>query len=468
MQQDDDRMRALIVSTGRLLSPFQEPPGEALYGTSTVGATQRALLEKRGLHIDVVAAGALVPAGPGPVVVIADHCFVTEKALGDFLGAAFDVVASGAGSSGVPGKRSARLALAKTASVEFTLPLSSASVEPFDESGPGARQKARGKRETAAELRVAYDCFFMSEISAGDVTLTGAALLEKLRAESVRVVVKKGELAIPIQLPTLGDGGTHVMLMPVTSTLAVHVEHWVHVLWLNQAAYGARWIEIARTKKAWACWRALTSAPWSFAAFSRRFVHAGKNVQIHPTAYVEASILGDNVVIGAKASVRHSVLGDNVVVGDHATVLSSTLSNEVKVTPRTFVVWSAAYPQAVLSNYKLQVSLIGRGASLSTWAGFIDAKLQGTVEVKHDGALRSTERSFLGSCLGHHAHVGAKVLLLPGREVPNGTFLTMRDDELVREIPAELPEGVPLVRHQGTLVPLSSLRPPAAGPPTAS
>ena len=54
----------------------------------------------------------------------------------------------------------------------------------------------------------------------------------------------------------------------------------------------------------------------------------------------------------------------------------------------------------------------------------------------------------------------AKVLLLPGREVPNGVFLTMRDDELVREIGSELPRGVPLVRHQGTLVPLSSLTPP--------
>jgi acetyltransferase-like isoleucine patch superfamily enzyme len=447
-------MRALIVSTGRLLSPFHEAPGEALYGTSTLGATQRGLLEKRGLKVDVVAAGGLVPAGPGPVVVIADHCFVSEKALGDFLGIAFDVVAGASGAG-----KSARLALAKTASVEFTLPLSSASVEPFDDVGPGAKQQARGKRETAAEKRVAYDCFFVGDV---DASLTGAALLEKLRAESVRVVVKKGELAIPIQLPTLGDGGNHVMLMPVTSTLAAHIEHWVHVLWLNQAAFGTRWLEIARAERAWVAWRLLTSTPYTFAALSKRFVHAGKNVRIHPTAYVEASILGDNVVIGAKASVRHSVLGDGVVVGDHATVLSSTLSNEVKVTPRTFVVWSAAYPKAVLSNYKLQVSLIGRGASLSTWAGFIDAKLQGSVEVKHDGVLRSTERSFLGSCLGHGAHVGAKVLLLPGREVPNGSFLTMRDDELVREIPAELPAGVPLVRHQGTLVPLSSLLAPRA------
>ena len=441
-------MRALIITTGRLISPFLEPPGEALYGDTSVQALQISLLQKRGLAVEVVAADEVVPVGAGPVVVLADHCFVSEKALGDFLAAAFDVVSAG---------RSTRLALAKTPSVEFTLPLSSASVEPFDNDGPGAKPASRGKHETAATERVAYDCFFVGAVELG---LTGAALLQRLRADSVRVVVKKGEIVFPVPLPTVADGGNNVMLMPETSTLVVHVEHWVHILWLNQAAFGTRWLEIARRHKAWAAWRALTSAPWTFAALTHRFVHRGKNVRIHKTAWVEASILGDNVVIGARASVRHSVLGAGVVVGDHATVLSSTLAAGVKVTPRTFVVWSAAYPEAVLSNYKLQVSLIGRAASLSTWAGFIDAKLQGTIEVRHDGALLSTQRSFLGSCLGHGAHVGAKVLLLPGREVPNGVFLTMRDDELVREIGSELPRGVPLVRHQGTLVPLSSLTPP--------
>ena len=211
---------------------------------------------------------------------------------------------------------------------------------------------------------------------------------------------------------------------------------------------------IARNHKAWCFFRLATAAPWNFAAITHRFVAKGKNVRIHPTAYVEASILGDNVVIGAGASVRNCIVGDDVVVGDHATILSSTLGPRVAVTPRTFVVWSAAYEDAVLSNYKLQVSLIGRGASLSTWAGFIDAKLQGSIAVPHDGGMQDTGRSFLGSCLGHGAHVGAKVLILPGREVPNGAQIAMRDDELITTIPADLPPGVPHVRDAGTLVPL--------------
>jgi len=438
-------MHALIVRTGRRISPFGDPPGAALYAATTVEAAVTAALVRRGLELSVVDADDAVAAIEVPTVVLADHCFVSEKGLGDFLDAAFDVVAAGG---------AARLALAKTPSVEFTLPLSSAVTEPFDASGPGARPVARGRREQAATERVAYDCFFVGRAAA----TTGRDLLQTLRSQAARVVVKKGELGIPLRLPTLGDGQQHTQLIPVTSTIVAHVEHWCHILWLNQAAFGVRWLELARARKAWAFWRLLTAAPWTMPAVMHRFVAKGRRVKIHPTAWVEASILGDDVEIGAGASVRNSIVGNGVVVGDHATVLSSTLGDRVAVTPRTFVVWSAAYEGAVLSNYKLQVSLIGRGASLSTWAGFIDAKLQGTIDVLHDGRLQSTGRSFLGSALGHGAHVGAKVLLLPGRELPNGTFITMRDDEIIRRIPEHLPPGVPHVRDGGTLVPLQSAR----------
>jgi acetyltransferase-like isoleucine patch superfamily enzyme len=445
-------MRAYIVHTGRRISPFGDAPGDALYAGITVGAAVRASLAKRGFDIVDVGADDDVSIDDGSVV-IADHCFVSDKVLGDFLGAAFDVVTEG---------KSARLALAKTPSVEFTLPLSSATTEPFDAAGLGAKAESRGKFESAASERVAYDCFFVGKRPAS----TASSLLEALRAESQRVVVAKRELGIPLRLPTLGDGAENTQLIPVTSHIAAHVESWVHILWLNQAAFGVRWLELARAKKLWCFFRLLTSPPWSMPAIMRRFVHTGRRTTIHPSAYVEASILGDDVVIGAGASVRNCIVGNGVVVGDHATVLSSTLGDRVAVTPRTFVVWSAAYEDAVLSNYKLQVSVVGKGASLSTWAGFIDAKLQGSVDVMMDGVLRSTGRHFLGSCLGHGAHIGAKVLLLPGREIENGTFITMRDDELIRSVPASIEPGVPYVRDGGTLVPLSALR--AASAPTAA
>lgn len=438
-------MRAFIVATGTTIAPFDEAPPLAAFAGSTAGAALRAALERRGIEVQQVPLADAVPALDDATVLLADTVFLSDKCLGDFLDGALDVVTAG---------KHARLALARTPAVDFVRPVSTIAIEPFDAEGPGARPPKAWRAEAAATERCAFDAFLTARRAAGG---TFGALLDELRAAAVRVVVKKRELGIPLRMPVLGDAQATRTIVPITSTVAAHLEHWVHVLWLNQLAFGIRWMELVRAHKLWAAWRVAAALPWSFAALLRSMVWKGKGARIHPTAHVEASILGEGVVVGARASVRNSILGDGVEVADHATVLSSTLGARTYVTPRTFVVWSASYDDAVLTNYKLQVSLVGRGAALSTWAGMIDAKLQGTIDVLHQGRPVSTERSFLGSCIGHGAFVGAKVLLLPGRAVPNGAFIAMRPDELVTEVPRELPAGVPLVREGGTLVPAARL-----------
>lgn len=437
-------MRAFIVETGRLLEPFSDPPDAAQLGASTVRARVTDALSRRGLAIERLPKDAQVPSDGGPFLVLADHTYVSDKCLGDFLALAL-------GSEGPE-----RLALCRTPSSDYTRPVSSVAVEPLDESGPGARPEKGGRFDSAATERVAYDCFY---VPAGRLPLTSSAgaLLEALRDEAARRVVPKREIVRDIRMPLVGDEEHTTLRYPVTSTVAAHVEHWVHVLWLNHVAFGISWMELVRQHKLWAFFRALTALPPTLPNLMRRFVWKGKNVRIHPTALVEGAILGDNVVIGARASVRNSILGDGVEVGDHATVLASSLGAGAYVTPKTFFVWSTAYEDAVISNYKLQMSVLGRGASSSTWAGLIDAKFQGAIDVRHDGALCSTERSFLGSAVGHGAYIGAKVLILPGRAVPNEAFIAMRPDELVREIPSDLAPGVPQVRDGGTLVPLERL-----------
>jgi acetyltransferase-like isoleucine patch superfamily enzyme len=435
-------MKAYVVNTGTKVSPFGEEPHRAVWAHTTIGGAIDDALTRRGIaRIDV---GADEPINASePTIVLSDACFVTDKALGDFLDLALDV------------KGDARLALAKTPAVDFVRPVSSVVTEAFDPDGPGAKKEVKGKfastAENNAKERCAFDCFVTSRSFA-----RASDALVEMCANATRVVVPKKELGIPLRMPVLGDAQQTQTVVPITSTVAAHVEHWTHILWLNQLAFGVRWNEIARQHKAWCIWRGLLGLP-TVPRIMRSLVRKGKNVRIHPTAHVEASILGDNVVIGARASVRNSILGERVEVGDHATVLSSTLGARTFITPRTFVVWSATYEDAVLSNYKLQVSLVGRAAAMSNWAGLIDAKLQGAIDVLHDGKRQSTERSFLGSCIGHGAFVGAKVLVLPGREVPNDTFIAMRPDELIVDVPKDLPTGVPLVRDKGTLVPLDKL-----------
>ena len=127
-------MRAYIVQTGRRITPFNDAPGDALYAGISVGVAVRGALAKRGFAVVDVHLDDDITVDDNSVV-IADHCFVSDKVLGDFLGAAFDLVAEG---------KSFRLALAKTPSVEFTLPLSSAATEPLMPKALARSCPARG------------------------------------------------------------------------------------------------------------------------------------------------------------------------------------------------------------------------------------------------------------------------------------------------------------------------------------
>lgn len=342
-------MRAYILGTGRRVSPFDDRPGDLTFGFTTFAAATEGALARRAVDVSRVPVGAAPPDPGGPCLVLGDHVYASEKCLHDFLNlsAASDAVE--------------QLALCRTPASDYARPVSSVGVEPLDEEGPGARPADGKGPEAAASERVVYDCFY---VPAGKLPprLGGAELLAALRAEARARVVKKNEIGVEVRLPLLGDPEHTRMIYPITSTVAGHVEHWVHVLWLNHQAFGVQWMERVRRRPLWALLRLLTCVPPTRDNIIRRFVARGKNVRIHPTASVEGSILGDNVVIGARASVRNSILGDGVEVGDHAAVIACTLGDRAYVTPKTFFVWSTAFPDAVSNNLKTQMSILGRGA----------------------------------------------------------------------------------------------------------
>lgn len=417
--------RAVILSTSTVISPFGEPARDAFFADQTIAETQDFAFRSAGMEVvrvdDVAAARrAVAEAGSGPVLLLLDRVYMSEKAAKDFLRATRQSA------------RPAALALSINASVDYTLPLQ-------DVLRDGERVVHSVLRVDGAELPDGEDA---------------ESWLRALRAAATAVEVPKREIVIPVPLPTIGERGGSILRYPVTSTVVVSIEHWVHVLWLNQIAFGIRWMELIRRRPLWAAWRAIGALSIDPERLLERLVARGRGARLHPTAYVSGSILGRDVKIGAQATVRNSIVGDGVVIQDHAVVLNSVIGARSLVTENTFFVSGATYPEATLGNYKLQVSLIGRGAYVNAWAGFVDAKFVGHVKVEHGGRLVSTERAFLGSVVGHRAKVAAKVLIHPGREIPNDAVIVMRPDEVVSVVPDRIEPGRPMVRHAGTLVPL--------------
>jgi len=439
-------MRALIIDTGTRIEPFGEPAGDAMVHFSTLREATDASLAAIGVvpePFDPAAAAA--PGGDEPILVLSDRVFLSRKATRDFLRIATD-------------RPPARLALRRTPSVDFMIPVTDAEPLPLEAKQREYAGGALARLEREAHEQVAYDVFLLRGRELPP-DLGGAELLAALRERCRPVIVPKRELVMPVRIPVLGDSSAQTMSYPITSTVVCDVRHWVHILWLNQIAFGMRWMDLLRAHRLWALWRFLGAFPFGRTRLFRRFVRIGRGCKIHPTAHLELCELGDGVVVGPRASIRNSFVGDGAEIGDHSVLLSSTVGAGGFITPKTFLVWSAAYPGATIGNYKLQVSLVGRDAHVNPWAGLIDAKFQGSVRVALDGEMRSTERAFLGSCVGHRATLAAKVLIQPGRMIPNDAVVVMRPDEVVSEVPIGLEPGQPLVRHQGTLVPLAELKP---------
>lgn len=420
------RGRAVILHTGTVISPFGDPVSEAFFSGETLAETQQRAFGRLGLEVVRVdgaaaAAEAIRTAPKGPCLLLLDRVYVSEKAAADFVRAT------------KKSPRPAALALSMNASVEYALPL----------------QDVRKDGDL-----IVHDVLRVDGAELPPAERDAITWLRRIRDAAAPIDVPKREIVVEVPLPIIGERDATMLRYPVTSTIVVSIESWVHVLWLNQIAFGIRWMELIRRRPLWALWRAATAFSFDRDRLLMRLVARGKGARIHPTASLSGAIIGPGAKIGAHVTVRNSIVGAGAVLEDHAVLLNTVVGPRCLITENTFIVSSVIYPEATVGNYKLQVSLVGKGAYVNAWAGFVDAKFMGHVAVQHRGELVSTERAFLGSVVGHRAKVAAKVLIHPGREIPNDTLIVMRPDEVVSVVPADLPAGRPLVRDRGTLVPL--------------
>lgn len=433
-------MKILTLKTATTTDGLGDAPADALFAHTTVGAFVDAACMAHGF------ARAEGPQDVGPeelALVITDQVFLTSTVVGDFLRAA-------QGRAGIQ-----QLALRKTPAVEYGLPLTGLTAEPLNDDEKSAATGRLSVAERAATHKVRYPVFLCRGRE-----LPAQPSVQALETNATVCVVGKRELVTEVRLPLLPLQGTENprVPFPFTSSVVAVVKHWVHVLWLNQLAPGILTNLAWRQNPLGTALRALSAFSFRRDRIMQKVSVIHPTARVHPTAYVEGSIIGPGVVVGARASVRQSVVAQDAEVGDHATVLGSVVGCRTYVTPRTYLVWCALYPDSVVGNHKMQVSLVGRHCHVNAWVALIDAKFQGAIKVDSSSGLQSTERNFLGSCVGHRSQLASKVLIHPGRVIPPDTVLVMRPDEVISTIPDVVPAGVPMVRDQGTLVPLASLK----------
>ena len=392
-------MDVYVLDSGRRIAPFGDAPGEALIHNRPLSEWQAEAFRDAGL---TVAAGA--PAGP--CLVVPDTLYTNGRALLAFLDGA-------AGKNGV-------LVLKESLFGSWTTPVN-----------PRARH-VEGVGHRFEDVRF---------LSGTDEPVCD-------------VVVDPDEQELKVELPEyyLGTPGLSLGL-PKRPFMELH--HWCHVLWANQAA----WAVEARNRSAWrwilwglwALLRAFSFNKWKILAKMNRI---GRKCDIHPTAVVEYSVIGDGVTIGPHARVRFARVGAGTTIMDGACVEWSSVGERCIVNQMGTVRYCVLYPEAISGHHLIQLSVLGRRAVTTYGSNCIDVNFAREIRVPLDGELHSIGQRSLGCALGHGSRLGTGFWIASGRMVPNDCFIVLPPHEVVHTIDQTLGGQGPVARRDGVLVPV--------------
>ena len=233
--------------------------------------------------------------------------------------------------------------------------------------------------------------------------------------------------------------------MRLSGAMVHQVDHWTHILRINQLALAARaenarlaWEELGWLGRIAFVLRLLLRArSISKARILDVLSERRGKADIHPTAVVELCVIGDGVKIGPHAVVRASVLADGATVEEHATVNFSSVGEGATVGRYGMLNLSVLYPGAMTScGGGFQASLFGRESFVAWGATILDLSFGKPVRVTHRGQRVDSGQHFLGAAVGHRAKIGNAVRLNYGLTVPNDAFLVAPSDDLIRDASA--------------------------------
>jgi acetyltransferase-like isoleucine patch superfamily enzyme len=385
-------------------------------GALTFGAWRARALQRCRLPAeDIVDEDAVIE---GPALVISDELFFSDRALKGFLKAALG--------------RSSPSRMCLPASRLMTL------FEPLQDLD-------------THDGRYAFPLAFVP----ADTKVSAADALSLDEGDWVAVPYRDIELEAPVPSYIFGRQGTFTF--PLTSFVALRVRHWVHVL---RVAHLAPQLELLDRIYRWppgSLVRALSalrlSKPATLSALKRAFVYRGRHTFVHPSATVEASVLGDGVHVGPHAYVVGSVLGEGSFVEDRAHVNQSSLGPRTFVSRNSTVSACATFGDTDACTNGIQACVIAERCGLTSFAQPLDIVPGGEVQVMDEGTRRSVGEMPCGVAFGEGVFVGAGVQIAPGRAIPPGVRLVADPDRALRRIAADQAPGTGTVRD-GRFTPL--------------
>lgn len=366
-------MKAYMPQSNKKLEPFGDSPRDCLIANIKLSEIQIQELQRLGIELKITPDAARIE-DPDEHIVLGDSLFFTKELMKEFI------------------CRSRSLKRCTTCAIKPGL-VTLHSMVPTQDAKIYAD-------------RVEYALHYMPA--------------QKLRGEPVPVVIDAEQFSQVVPMPE-HVRGPQPYCVPITDMLLIQVDHWTNLWAANIAtrlAEAARLMKSPKLKLLGLALRARSLNKW-------RILHQvnniGKNCDIHPTAYIEGSTIGDNVIIGAGSVVRLSVIGDGSAIGSNVTIESSILGEECTLDSGCTVFFSVLYPRSISSSRLVLMSLCGRDTFISDLAGLADFRFDGKrIEVMKNGVPVNIGVINLGACLGHGVYLGGGCGVAPAIAIPNG------------------------------------------------
>lgn len=380
-------MKAYIQRIDKRIEPFDEPARDCLVLNKTIADTQAELLGKAGIEI-ISVSETLQISDANEHLLLGDNVYFTPELLKEFV------------------ERSRR------------------------ESGTTVCALKNGVTtlRTAVSVQDVKICQTHTEYNLRYFPKSGCEKTPRA------VVIEPDKFSASLMMPV------HMCVdrkysIPMTEKLIAQIDHWANLWVINVVAILSEGARLQRSSKMKLFYLALKARSFNKWKILRQLNKIGKNCDIHPTAYIEGSTIGNGVAIGAGAIIRESVVGEGSFIGNGVVVEESVIG-EGSTILNGHILYSVLYPHSFSVAEMVSASLVGRDTFMGLNSTLTDFRFdRKNVTVLKNGITLDSGNIFLGSCLGHGVYLGSGCIVAPGRIVPCGLRLAACKEKTIWESP---------------------------------
>jgi hypothetical protein len=164
----------------------------------------------------------------------------------------------------------------------------------------------------------------------------------------------------------------------------------------------------------------------------KRMNKIGNNCQIHPSAIIEASVLGDHVIVGANSVIRFSQIGNGSVISDNVALVNCVLGKNNVIANSNYLSFNLLFDNVFLIHGPYQFSVFGKHSAVFAVIN-CDIRLdQENIKIPTDVGVLGSNQPLLGIAYGHYSKTGGGNIIAAGRIVPNHKIINPPENIILK------------------------------------